>query len=66
MCVIIIKDNKKVISTNTLVASASINPHGLGVLWLDKWKVTYHDSNDFMILKTDRPFIAHFRYATVG
>jgi len=66
MCVIIIKDNKKVISTNTLVASASINPHGLGVLWLDKWNITYHDSNDFMILKTDRPFIAHFRYATVG
>lgn len=66
MCVIIIKDNKKLISTNTLVASASINPHGLGVLWLDKWNITYHQSSDFMVLKTERPFIAHFRYATVG
>ena len=66
MCVIIIKDSNKLISTNTLVASASINPHGLGILWLDKWNITYHDSNEFMVLKTDRPFIAHFRYATVG
>lgn len=66
MCIIIIKDNKKLISTDTLVASANINPHGLGVLWLDKWNVTYHESNDFMILKTERPYIAHFRFATIG
>tara|TARA_R110000823_G_scaffold44519_5_gene115281 strand:- start:404 stop:1417 length:1014 start_codon:yes stop_codon:yes gene_type:complete len=66
MCIIIIKDNNKLIKTDTLVASAKINPHGLGVLWLDKWDVTYHKSDDYMILKTDRPYIAHFRFATIG
>ena len=66
MCIIIIKNNKKLIKTETLLASAIKNPHGLGVLWLDKWNVTYHDSEDYMVLKTQRPYIAHFRYATVG
>ena len=66
MCIIIIKNNKKLIKTETLLASAIKNPHGMGVLWLDKWNVTYHDSEDYMILKTQRPYIAHFRYATVG
>ena len=66
MCIIIIKDNKKQIKTETLIASSVKNPDGLGVLWLDKWNVTYHDSTDYMILKTKRPYIAHFRYATIG
>lgn len=66
MCILIIKDNKDIINTDTLVASAAINPHGLGVLWLDDWNVTYHDSSDFMMLSTERPYIAHFRYATIG
>jgi len=66
MCIIIVKDSKKLISNDILIASAAINPHGLGVLWLDSYKVTYHDSNDYMLLKTKRPYIAHFRYATVG
>lgn len=66
MCIIIIKNNKKLIKTETLMTSAVKNPHGLGVLWLDKWNVTYHDSDEYMILKTQRPYIAHFRYATVG
>lgn len=66
MCIIIIKDNNKALDYNTLVASASINPHGLGVLWLDKWNVEYYDSTEYMVLATTRPFIAHFRYATVG
>ncbi|QDP56274.1 MAG: putative gamma-glutamylcyclotransferase [Prokaryotic dsDNA virus sp.] len=66
MCIIIIKNNKKLIKTETLMASALKNQDGLGILWLDKWEVTFHDSADYMQLKTTRPFIAHFRYATVG
>ena len=46
--------------------SARINPHGLGIVWLDTYKVSYHNSKEYNLLKTDRPFIAHFRYATVG
>tara|TARA_R100000742_G_C4277412_1_gene99255 strand:+ start:1116 stop:2111 length:996 start_codon:yes stop_codon:yes gene_type:complete len=66
MCIIIIKNNKKLIKTETLLTSAIKNPDGLGILWLDTWNVTYHDSKDYMELKTQRPYIAHFRYATVG
>ena len=66
MCILIVKDSNKVISNDILVASAHINQHGLGVLWLDNWRVTYHESNDYVVLDTDRPFIAHFRYATIG
>ena len=66
MCIIIIKDDNKMLDHNTLVASASINPHGLGVLWLDEWNVEYYKSEEYDVLQTTRPFIAHFRYATVG
>lgn len=67
MCVIIIKhqENKK-IDDNILRRSSTINPHGLGVVWLDTYEITYHDSKEWRLLQTDRPFIAHFRYATVG
>ena len=67
MCVIIIKDNKnKLIPLDVLKNAANINPDGLGVVWLDTFKVTYHDSTDYSSLITSRPFIAHFRYATIG
>jgi len=46
--------------------SARINPHGLGIIWLDTFEVTYHKSTEYNQLITERPFIAHFRYATVG
>jgi len=46
--------------------SARINPHGLGITWLDTFKTTYHKSKEYKLLLTERPFIAHFRYATVG
>lgn len=46
--------------------SARINPHGLGVVWLDTFEVTYHKSSEYNVIVTDRPFIAHFRYATIG
>lgn len=47
-------------------ASSRINPHGLGVVWLDTFETTYHKSSDYEVIVTKRPFIAHFRYATVG
>ena len=66
MCVIIIKQNKQKIDRDILKRSAKVNPHGLGVVWLDNYELTYHQSDRYKILDTDRPFIAHFRYATVG
>ena len=33
---------------------------------MDNYEVTYHKSKDYKVLNTDRPFAAHFRYATVG
>ena len=66
MCVIIIKQKKDIISSEVLENSARINPHGLGITFLDTFETTYHESDDYDALTTERPFIAHFRYATVG
>ena len=66
MCVIIIKQKDNVMSKEIAKTSAKINPHGLGIVWLDTFEVTYHKSNEYNKLITKRPFIAHFRYATVG
>lgn len=66
MCVIIVKQKENVISKNIVEASSIINPHGLGVVWLDTFDVEYFDSKQYRILLTERPFIAHFRYATIG
>ena len=66
MCVIIIKQKGDVMSEDILKNSARINPHGLGIVWLDTFDVSYHKSTDYGQLITSRPFIAHFRYATIG
>lgn len=66
MCVIIIKQQGLKVSAETLKTSARINPHGLGIIWLDSYEVEYHKSSEYNKLNTDRPYIAHFRYATVG
>jgi gamma-glutamylaminecyclotransferase len=66
MCVIIIKQVGNRFPQEVGKTSARINPHGLGVIWLDTFEVTYHKSNEYKVLNTERPFIAHFRYATVG
>ena len=66
MCIIIIKQQRKTIPMDILKNSARINPHGLGIVWLDNFSVSYHKSKEYKLLSTDRPFIAHFRYATVG
>jgi gamma-glutamylaminecyclotransferase len=66
MCVIIIKQAGRQIPKEVAKTSARINPHGLGVIWLDTFEITYHHSAEYKVLNTERPFIAHFRYATVG
>lgn len=66
MCVIIVKQNNNRLPAEVAKTSASINPHGLGVVWLDTYEITYHKSSEYSVLHTNRPFIAHFRYATVG
>lgn len=66
MCVIIIKQKEQMMSREVAKTSARINPHGLGIIWLDTFEVTYHASKDYSVLLTNRPFIAHFRYATIG
>ncbi len=66
MCVIIIKQKGKDVPREVLKTSARINPHGLGIVWLDTFKVSYHKSNEYSLLNTTRPYIAHFRYATIG
>lgn len=53
-------------SSDVIKTSARMNPHGLGIVWLDNYEITYHKSNEYKKLITDRPYIAHFRYATVG
>lgn len=66
MCVIIIKDSSSMIDKKILQSSSRINPDGLGVVWLDDYSVEYFKSYQYKVLQTERPFIAHFRYATVG
>tara|TARA_R110000737_G_scaffold324421_2_gene337389 strand:+ start:1091 stop:2164 length:1074 start_codon:yes stop_codon:yes gene_type:complete len=66
MCVIIIKQKNNLMSEEIAKTSSRINPHGLGIIWLDTFEVTYHKSKDYKTLLTERPFIAHFRYATKG
>lgn len=66
MCVIIIKQSGQKLSAEVAKTSARINPHGLGIIWMDTFEVTYHKSSEHKVLLTERPFIAHFRYATIG
>lgn len=67
MCILIVKEKKDLeISNEVLTVSSIINPHGLGIIWLDTFELEYHNSTDYQLLQVDRPFIAHFRYATVG
>jgi gamma-glutamylcyclotransferase (GGCT)/AIG2-like uncharacterized protein YtfP len=66
MCVIILKAQNKLIDQEILKRSSDINPDGLGVVWLDDYSITYHKSKEWKVLDTERPYIAHFRYATVG
>ncbi len=66
MCIIIVNQKGAELPKKVLQNSSRKNPHGLGIVWLDTYETTYHKSADWEELVTDRPFIAHFRYATVG
>ena len=66
MCLIIIKQKSKEVSADVLKSASKINRDGLGIVWLDTYEVSYHKSKEYEVLNTDRPYIAHFRYATVG
>lgn len=66
MCVIIVKQAGQLLPKDVAITSARLNPHGLGVMWMDTFEVSYHKSSQHKVLMTDRPFVAHFRYATVG
>ena len=66
MCVIIYNPKGNKIQKSILQNSARINPDGAGVYWLDSGKLEYFPSDQFKKLYKARPFIAHFRFATVG
>jgi len=66
MCLIIVKEQIKSPSRDILKTAATKNPHGLGVYWLDTKKIEYYNSSEWAMLINDRPYIAHFRFATVG
>jgi|TARA_R100001460_G_scaffold13520_1_gene30460 gamma-glutamylcyclotransferase (GGCT)/AIG2-like uncharacterized protein YtfP len=66
MCIIIVKQQSNVVPLGTLKNCARINRHGLGIVWLDTFEVKKYKSKDYKLLHTNRPFIAHFRLATIG
>jgi len=67
MCLIIIKDGTEAPSPSTIREASAKNPHGLGVIWLDTFELQRFEKSDPNILiNTDRDYIAHYRYATVG
>lgn len=71
MCVIIVNETGKQINRDILETAETLNPHGFGITFLDNFK-TYKDvkSSAWTLYINDinqgRPYIAHFRYATVG
>lgn len=68
MCVIIVNQKANKVSKSILKSSALINPHMGSVLYLDNYKVERMSSQKLarVLYKTERPYIAHFRYATRG
>ena len=66
MCIIIVKQKKGNLPHDVARLSAQMNPDGMGIMWLDTFEVELHKSNKWRLLDTERPFIVHFRYATIG
>ena len=66
MCIIICNEKGNQLSSDMLIKCATLNPHGLGVTWLDTFKTELSLSSDWGKLKVKRPYIAHFRFATIG
>jgi gamma-glutamylcyclotransferase (GGCT)/AIG2-like uncharacterized protein YtfP/predicted glutamine amidotransferase len=69
MCLIIYKPNhKSKIPSKYLSNAKRINPDGFGILYLDNGeliKTLDYKSVDALV-NVERPFVAHFRYATQG
>ena len=68
MCLIIHKPQGKRIPQEYINNAKRINPHGFGYTYLDTGETsrTLSYTEVDKILDTDRPLVAHFRYATVG
>lgn len=68
MCLIIHKPKGRRIPTEYINNAKRINPHGFGYTYLDTGETnrTLSYAQVHKILDTDRPLVAHFRYATVG
>lgn len=68
MCIIIHKPEGKRIPHEIIQRAKAINPHGFGVTYLDNGRTrrTLDYTGVNRILNTNRPLVAHFRFATVG
>ena len=66
MCIIIANHKGIQLSSDMLLKCATLNPHGLGVTWLDTFETELSLSSDWKVLMCKRPYIAHFRFATIG
>ena len=69
MCLIIYKDDKtKTIEPHILDNAARINPDGFGITYLDTGETvkTMNKIEARELIEAPRPFVAHYRYATVG
>ena len=67
MCIIIVKREGTMSVPESIISrSAYSNPDGLGIIWLDTLQVEKMDSSMWHRLVCNRPYVAHFRYATVG
>lgn len=68
MCLIIHKPQGKRIPQDIIERAKFINPHGFGITYLDNGKtrklLSYNNVD--AILQTSRPYVCHFRFATVG
>ena len=61
MCIIIIKQNDKQMSSSILKTASKINPHGLGVVFLDNYEMKKFRSSEYKVLKTKRPFLSNIQ-----
>ena len=67
MCIIIANTKGLKVPSSVLIKSAELNKDGLGITWLDTGETDYSlSSSDWEVLRVERPYIAHFRYATIG
>jgi hypothetical protein len=68
MCLIIHKPKNKRIPAEYIRNAMQLNPHGFGITWLDNGETerTLDYANIERLLDTDRPYVCHFRFATVG